>query len=393
MTKKAYPNQTVWQVRNSYFGMYVHFPYCFQKCDYCDFYSEGIGKDHASTEQELFESYKKEILFRKSTISSLFEKKLDTIFLGGGTPSKAKPESWKDLLTFIRSEFDVSEDAEISIEVNPEDFHLELLHNYKDMGINRVNLGVQTLNAEGLQFLGRHYDVERYSQIKETLSKSPIHRVGIDLMYGIPNVPDFSFDSDLNEFLRLNLPHLSLYSLTLERGTQYSRDVKSKSKSVPNEANQTRILKVLPDWMEKNGYQWYEVSNYSKPGFESKHNLKYWTYEPYMGIGPGAHGFLDGKRYGNPRNTNLYIRKPLDAKMETADPKTELGLTLFRLFAPFDYQSFFKTHLDEKTQTHYLNTILSFEERGFATLTNGSFQWKKEALLTLDDLILEIVSA
>ncbi|PJZ45110.1 radical SAM family heme chaperone HemW [Leptospira brenneri] len=382
--------QSIWQVRNSYLGVYVHFPYCFKKCDYCDFYSEGIGPGPANDEKSLFQSYQKEILDRTNHFPEIKNRTIDTVFFGGGTPSKASPKHWKELLDFLRSEFSFSDNPEISIEVNPEDLSSDLLAAYHSIGINRVNVGVQTLEPKGLEFLGRHYDGDRYGSLLKVLTHSPIKRVGIDLMYGIPGVSKESFYRDLNLFLEAGLPHLSLYSLTLEKGTQYSRDVSDHKKKEPEEDTQSNILTQLPNLLKEHAYLWYEVSNYAKPGFESLHNLKYWTYEPYLGIGPGAHGMIAGNRYGNPRNSNLYQKKQTNTKYEPVDPGTELSLTLFRLFSPFRYLDFIETYLDAKTKPKYLKTIEGWEKRGLCSIDAGVFQWNQEALLLLDDLILEI---
>lgn len=389
---KQSTEETIWQVRNSFLGIYVHFPYCFKKCDYCDFYSEGIGSGPANDELSLFQTYQKEVLERISHFPNLKNKTIDTVFFGGGTPSKATTKLWENFLHFLRSEFDFAKDTEISIEVNPEDLSPNLLDTYAKIGINRVNVGVQTRNPIGLEYLGRHYDKEKYDSLRDTLIHSPIKRVGIDLMYGIPGLNESDFFNDLEYFLEVGLPHLSLYSLTLEKGTQYSRDVKDHKKREPEERIQSEILLTLPELMEKKGYRWYEVSNYAKPGFESKHNLKYWTFEPYLGIGPGAHGMIEGHRYGNPRNANLYQKKPQTKKYEEVTPNSELALTLFRLFSPFRYLEFIQTYLDVPNQTHYIQTIHSWEKRGLCSLSDGVFQWSKEALLLLDDLILEITN-
>ncbi|XDD41785.1 radical SAM family heme chaperone HemW [Leptospira sp. WS60.C2] len=387
---KQSTEETIWQVRNSFLGVYVHFPYCFKKCDYCDFYSEGIGGGPANDEFTLFSSYQKEVLERVSHFPNLRNKTVDTVFFGGGTPSKASVKLWDDFLNFLRSEFDFAKDTEISIEVNPEDLSPSLLESYAKIGINRVNVGVQTFHPKGLEFLGRHYEKEKYESLLTTLTESPIPRVGIDLMYGIPGVSETDFFSDLQVFLEAGLPHLSLYSLTLEKGTQYSRDVKDLKKSEPEEQLQSKILVTLPELMGKHGYRWYEVSNYAKPGFESRHNLKYWTFEPYLGIGPGAHGMIEGNRYGNPRNAKLYQRKTPSNQYEFVTPGSELSLTLFRLFSPFRYLEFIKTYLNPKSQERYIQTIHSWEKRGLCSISNGVFQWNKQALLLLDDLILEI---
>lgn len=155
-------------------------------------------------------------------------------------------------------------------------------------------------------------------------------------MYGIPVVAKESFLSDLDLFLKAGLPHLSLYSLTLEKGTKYSRDVTDHKKLEPEENLQSEILTQLPNLLKEQGYLWYEVSNYAKPGFESLHNLKYWTYEPYLGIGPGAHGMIAGHRYGNPRNAALYQKKKHPLSMKKSILLQNLALPYFGSFLLFD---------------------------------------------------------
>jgi oxygen-independent coproporphyrinogen-3 oxidase len=380
------------QARNGFMGIYVHYPYCHQKCDYCDFYSEGIGKDPSTNEGLLFDAYKKEFQFRKNNSKSLKECKVDTIFMGGGTPSKASPKHWKELIQFFKEEVDISDTVEISLEANPEDLTHAFIDELYDAGINRLNVGVQTRNEDGLHFLGRHTDSEKYASLSELFSNSKIKRLGIDLMYGIPNLPRSVFESDLDYFLKLNLDHMSLYSLTLEKGTSYSRKVKDHILKAPDEDLQRDILEYLPGKMAEHGYVWYEVSNYAKANAFSRHNLRYWMFESYIGLGPGAHGFLDQARYGNPRNSETYLKNPHKAKLEEASPKTELALSLFRIFLPIEPKSFFDLHLIPTESEQMTMQIEKIHKKGFCDWNGKTFQWKPSALLMLDDLIFELIS-
>lgn len=372
-------------------GIYIHYPFCYQKCDYCDFYSEGIGPGKSDIEQELFDTYKKEFFLRLENSADLRDRKIDTIFMGGGTPSKASAENWNNLLSFFKKELNVTEDVEISLEANPEDLSSEFLIGLKQAGINRLNVGVQTRNHKDLHFLGRHYEKDKYEKIGEILSQSPIERVGIDLMYGMPDSNEDDFWKDLEYFTNLQLKHISLYSLTLEKGTAYSRNVKDKKTKAPNEEMQREILELLPRKMQDLGYIWYEVSNYCKENEFSRHNLKYWTYEPYLGLGPGAHGFLDNKRYGNPRNSSAYLKKPGAAVSEPVSPREEIALSLFRLFLPISLPSYLDAFL-QKDKEQILKIISRFKERDLCEWDGNTFQWKQNALFLLDDLILELVS-
>lgn len=379
------------QARNGFTGIYVHYPYCYQKCDYCDFYSEGIGKNPSTNESLLFDAYKKEFLYRKKNSESLENTKIDTIFMGGGTPSKASPKHWKELIHFFRNELEVTEDVEISFEANPEDLSVEFLAELAEAGVNRLNVGVQTRNEEGLRFLGRYVDPEKYENLQQIFSTSKIERLGIDLMYGMPNLSRSDFESDLDYFIKMDLRHMSLYSLTLEKGTTYSRKVKDHILKAPDEEIQREILEFLPEKMAKHGYVWYEVSNYCKENEYSRHNLRYWMYEPYLGLGPGAHGFLDHMRYGNPRNSEVYLRHPTNARREPAEAKSEIALSLFRLFLPFEPKTFFDKHLDRSASMEMLAQIQGIHEKGYCHWDGNIFQWKTSALFSLDDLILELI--
>ncbi|WP_411822075.1 radical SAM family heme chaperone HemW [Leptospira sp. 'Mane'] len=379
------------QARKGFTGIYVHYPFCYQKCDYCDFFSEGIGEGKSNVEDLLFESYKKEFSLKKANSPELKTTKIDTVFMGGGTPSKALPENWFRLLKFFREELDFSSDPEISIEANPEDLSLDFIQSLKEAGFNRLNIGVQTRSKEGLKFLGRHYDAEKYENLKYLLQNSNIERTGIDLMYGLPHSRKEDFLDDLNYFLDLQLSHVSLYSLTLEKGTSYSRNVKDKKASPPNEEMQREILELLPSLMQNRGYTWYEVSNYCKDRSFSRHNLRYWTYESYLGLGPGAHGFLDQARYGNPRNTAAYLKHPgKPATEETSSPREELALSLFRLFLPIHIPSFLEAHIPEEIAKKMIFSLDGFAAKGYCDWDGSRFQWKESALLVLDDLITEL---
>jgi oxygen-independent coproporphyrinogen-3 oxidase len=376
------------QARNGFVGIYVHYPYCYQKCDYCDFYSEGIGKSPSENESLLFETYKKEFRYRIKDSNQLKSNTLDTIFFGGGTPSKASPKHWKELIQFFKNELPFSQDIEISLEANPEDLSSEFIDELFDAGINRLNVGVQTRNAQGLSFLGRHVDEEKFNNLTSIFSTSKIQRLGIDLMYGLPDLTISDFLSDLDFFTGLGLAHLSLYSLTLEKGTAYSRKVKEKLLTVPDEEIQREILELLPTKLREKGYIWYEVSNYCLPDQFSRHNLRYWTREPYLGLGPGAHGFLDENRYGNPRNTLVYLKNHKKAILEPASPKIELILSLFRLFIPLSLGTFCDLHLNKQETDDLKFKISQLAENGFCYWDGSTFQWKPSALLQLDDLIL-----
>ncbi|EMO87179.1 radical SAM family heme chaperone HemW [Leptospira noguchii] len=371
-------------------GVYIHYPYCIQKCEYCDFYSVGNGKNQIPDETRLFQRYKEEITTRISDNPFFSDLEFDTIFFGGGTPSRAEVSKISDLIVFLRNNINLSEYSEITIECNPEDITPDFLKSIEQAGINRISVGIQSFDPEKLQFLGRYYDPDRYEKVLETVKNSGISNFSADLIYGIPGQSIQEILRDIQKVLSVGGKHISLYALTVEKGTEYSRKVMDKISPGPEEEIQEKILKLLPDLLSPYELFQYEVSNFSKPGFFSKHNLKYWTMEYYLGIGPGAHGFLPSGRYSNPKNVNTYKRKYFSKEYTKPDFYEELVLSLFRLFQPISMKSFYELIPD---QSHILDLRLrKFQESGLCEFSNGIFQWKPEAVLFLDSKILELTS-
>ncbi|EKR73260.1 radical SAM family heme chaperone HemW [Leptospira noguchii] len=371
-------------------GVYIHYPYCIQKCEYCDFYSVGNGKNQIPDETGLFQRYKEEITTRISDNPFFSDLEFDTIFFGGGTPSRAEVSKISDLIVFLRNNINLSEYSEITIECNPEDITPDFLKSIEQAGINRISVGIQSFDPEKLQFLGRYYDPDRYEKVLETVKNSGISNFSADLIYGIPGQSIQEILRDIQKVLSVGGKHISLYALTVEKGTEYSRKVMDKISLGPEEEIQEKILKLLPDLLSPYELFQYEVSNFSKPGFFSRHNLKYWTMEYYLGIGPGAHGFLPSGRYSNPKNVDTYKRKYFSKEYTKPDFYEELVLSLFRLFQPISMKSFYELIPD---QSHILDLRLKkFQESGFCEFSNGIFQWKPEAVLFLDSKILELTS-
>ncbi|EMY79679.1 putative coproporphyrinogen dehydrogenase [Leptospira weilii serovar Ranarum str. ICFT] len=371
-------------------GIYVHYPYCIQKCEYCDFYSVGNGKNPIPDETKLFQRYKEEIDRRISDNSPIQSLEFDTIFFGGGTPSRADVSQIADLIEFLKKNIAISEYSEITMECNPEDITPDFLKSITQAGINRISVGIQSFHPEKLRFLGRHYDPNRYENVLETVKNSGISNFSADLIYGIPGQTIDEILNDIVRVLSAGGKHISLYALTVEKGTEYSRKVMDKIAPSPAEKIQEEILKLLPDLLSPYEMFQYEVSNFSKPGFFSRHNLKYWTMEYYLGIGPGAHGFLPAGRYSNSRNIESYKRKDFSVEYVEPDLYEELILSLFRLFRPISMESFYELIPEKKkVLDRYLKRI---QESGICEFSNGIFQWKPESVLFLDSQILELAS-
>lgn len=376
--------------RPGYAGLYIHFPYCVHKCSYCDFFSVGIGKGVSPDQKELFSAYKKELDIRIELEPGLTDYQYDTIFIGGGTPSIANLGLLADFIEYAKSLLNITQNVEFTMEANPEDLSKTLLSDMHSIGVNRVNVGVQSFNKELLSFLDRFNEEEKYSKVLELLSSSPIKRYGIDLIYGIPGQKREDFFKDVDLAVKAEVTHLSMYSLTAEKNTEYEKKVRRKETSPPNEEFQTEILNILPGYMKKIDYYQYEVSNYCKAGEESRHNLKYWLMEKYIGLGPGAHGFTDRGRYFNVRSIENYKAGNFGLKYEAPSFLDEVSLCVFRIFQEIDMNSIYPLIPDKADA---LKKILSrFQKEGLAEWKNDLFKWKKDAVFQLDNYIAEIAS-
>ncbi|TGL63010.1 radical SAM family heme chaperone HemW [Leptospira sarikeiensis] len=369
-------------------GIYVHYPFCVHKCSYCDFYSEGIGLDPSPLEGKLFEKYKEELILRLKHFPDHKDLIFDSLFFGGGTPSKASYIKYADYIKFLKENLNLSPDSEITLECNPEDLNLEYLEGLADAGVNRIHVGIQSFLPKNLKFLDRYFDPDTYPRILEALQNSKIKNYGADLMFGVPGQTEEEFYEDANSVLSSGVSHISIYALTVEKGTEYSRKVSAGSMLPPSEDVQENILKNLPNFLRSKGFIQYEVSNYSKSGMHSRHNMKYWTYEYYLGIGPGAHGFLPSGRYSNPRNTSAYIGGTGNNIYEVSDPFEEILLSLFRVFLPIDLKNFLEYFPDKKERI--LSKLKKKVSEGKCSLDGSIFQWKQSSVLFLDSEILDL---
>ncbi|WP_412758410.1 radical SAM family heme chaperone HemW [Leptospira cinconiae] len=373
-------------------GIYVHYPFCVHKCSYCDFYSEGIGLEPSPLEESLFSKYKEEVLLRLKNFPNYRDLVFDSLFFGGGTPSKASYTRYTDFIKFLKENLNFSPDSEITLECNPEDVTPDYLQGLYDAGINRVHVGIQSFLPRNLKFLDRYFDPETYTRTLEALQTSKIKNYGADLIFGVPGQTEKEFYEDANSVLASGVSHISIYALTVEKGTEYSRKVSAGTMAPPSEEIQEKILQDLPDFLGSKGFIQYEVSNYSKPGLYSRHNMKYWTYEYYLGIGPGAHGFLPAGRYSNPRNTSAYINgtgKNPDL-YETSDPFEEILISLFRIFLPIDLKDFLDYFPEKKERI--LSKLKQKTTEGKCSLDGTIFQWDPKSVLFLDSEILDLAN-
>ncbi len=279
-------------------GLYVHVPFCRSKCPYCGFYSI---PSRAPVGQWL-EGLEREILLTKGQFDSY-----DTLYLGGGTPSFLDRSSLKRVLSLLRTHYPLTQNAEITLEANPCDVNLDKAHFFKSLGVNRINLGVQSFEDRVLRFLGRGHSSEDAENAISYLRSAGFWNIGLDLIYGFGAQPMKEWIATLKKGLSFEPEHLSCYQLTMEKGTVFGRNPEKKARiALPEKIAAAHFLATAA-FLENNGYIHYEVSNFARgKAFESRHNRKYWQHIPYLGLGPSAHSFDGKKRWWQVRSVRKY---------------------------------------------------------------------------------------
>lgn len=280
-------------------GIYIHIPFCQKKCKYCDFVS--FDRCNEKMKEKYIQAILKEIENCDKT------KKASTIYFGGGTPSILPAEEIQRILEKIRQKFEIAKNAEISIEVNPGTVNLQKLEMYQNIGINRLSIGLQTTQNRLLKLLGRIHTYEDFVKVYETARKLNFANINVDLILGLPTQNLEDIEKSLREVIALNPEHISLYSLILEEGTELEKLVSNHGLEMISENLERKMYWQTKQILEKNGYIHYEISNFAKKNFESKHNLACWNQKEYIGFGVAAHSYMDKKRFSNSNDLEKYM--------------------------------------------------------------------------------------
>ncbi len=343
-------------------GLYIHIPFCASKCSYCDFYS-------FTPNNEVIDRYISAVI---NELQNYKGYAVDTLYIGGGTPSLIGAKRLTQLLTKIKETFGNLEEA--TIEANPADNLFEFFKAASKGGINRVSLGVQSGNEKELQVLSRRHDNADVIKAVSDCKAAGINNISLDLMLGIPNQTAESLKASINFLASLDPTHISAYILKLEEGTPlYS---KKDRLAIPDPDTTADLYLLTVEYLAEKGYEQYEISNFCKSGFQSLHNLKYWHGEEYIGIGPSAHGYLDGKRYYYSRNIEEFISCPepiFDAIPNKAEEYLMLGLRLssgvtYQKLEQFGYNI---PAIKRKVSLYVKHGLVKETAEGFALTPNG----------------------
>ena len=325
-------------------SLYVHLPWCWSKCPYCDFNS------HVLNDESKINTYTKLIIKDIENEAKKFKQsKLKTIFIGGGTPNLFDPISIAKIFDSINTNFDIESNCEITMEINPGSIKKVKLLEYRSIGINRLSIGAQTFNEKLLKSIGRDHSPKHIESVFKTANEVNFESINIDLMFGLPNQSRVMAKNDINKIIDLSPEHISYYQLTIEPNTKFFYD---KPNGLPTSDKQNLIQEDCLNLLEKAGYERYEISAFSKKNFECKHNLNYWRFGDYIAVGAGAHGKYrltidDIIRYQNASNPNIYMKNIISNEsshkeklLSNSDKIFEFMLNNLRLMSGFSIAHF-----------------------------------------------------
>ena len=391
-------------------ALYVHIPFCKTKCPYCDFNTyQGIEPLMAPYTDALA----REIRLWGMTLE---HPKINTIFFGGGTPSYIPTDDLGRILDTIHDCFDLDPQAEITVEANPGDLSLSGLEQLHGIGVNRLSIGVQSLDSGLLSLLGRRHSAQEAVGAYELATEAGFKQVNLDLIYGLPRQTMAQWKDTLSPILELRPPHLSMYCLTLEKGTPLEQWVSQGKLPQPDPDLAADMYIFAGETLGKAGYDHYEISNWCMPGYECLHNMAYWLNQPYLGVGPGAHSFIDGYRFWQIKPPRLYIDKvgdwearevglveKLDAELlaqidpiggfEAIEPKLEMAETMFlglRLLEGMDMDSFRQRFGLNPSQV-YISEIRELTDLGLLEQEDGVLRLTPNSCLLSNQVFMRFL--
>ncbi len=387
-------------------GVYLHIPFCKSRCSYCDFATD-VYRNSGAVERYV-DALCREILLRKPVRQQGLDDQhsdqalpngrasaiVDTIYFGGGTPSLLEPEQIERILNAVTSVFSVAESAEITMEMNPATVTPEKLDAFRRLGINRASFGVQTFNERDLKLLARGHDANDARQTYRMLREAGFENISFDLIAGLPGQTIEDWSRNLDEAIAMEPEHLSLYLLEIHESTPLAEQVRSGRRTPIEDELAAEMYELMLDRLAAAGYDQYEISNFAKPGFESRHNTKYWRLEPVFGFGVSAHSFDGRERYANERDTARYVEMiertgSAETYRETIDLASEFAFLGLRLengihlngFADrfgFDLRERYATEFNE-----FFNAGLVEETAGHLRLTKKGKLYSNNVLSVL----------
>lgn len=375
-------------------GIYIHIPFCKSKCAYCNFFSVVTEKQRA----DFLDALKKEIVIRNAYLNC---EKINTIYFGGGTPSLLKPNEIQSVLEILYKTFNISENAEVTLEANPDTVSKELLKDFYTIGINRLSIGIQSFFDDDLQYLSRKHDSKHALQVLDWANETGFNEVTMDLIYGIPTLTEEKWAKNLDIFFSKGISHLSAYALTIEEKTALGQRIKNGIAAPVDEDATIRHYEMLVERAENEGFEHYEISNFAKHGHYSRHNRSYWNGEKYLGLGPSAHSFDGASRQWNVANVTEYSKlinefsnslkmNWFEKEILTLDDRyNEYVMTSLRTCWGCDMEHISK-HFGTKYLTHFEKSIVPFVTDGRIVNKNSHFTLTGNGMLFADGIAAEL---
>lgn len=370
-------------------GIYIHIPFCKQACHYCDFHFSTTVKHKDAMIQALLH----ELELQKNYLQ---DESIETIYFGGGTPSFIEKQDIDNILKKIYNQFDIAPDIEITLEANPDDLNADKLKSYHNIGINRLSIGIQSFIDRDLQWMNRaHKASEAIDSIKRAQDIG-IENISIDLIYGLPGLSDKEWKENISTAFELEIKHISSYALTVESGTALGNWVSKGKIKAPSDDQAAEQFEILMEEMNSNNFLHYEISNFCKEGFHSRHNSSYWEGKKYLGIGPSAHSFNKTTRQWNIANNHQYIdnifRDTVPAKIETLnirDRFNEYIMISLRTSKGINLRTIENEFNSELLE--YLNSnIQSFIENNLIVLENNFYKTTQKGKLMADKIASDL---
>ena len=341
--------------------LYVHIPFCVRKCQYCDFLS---GPSDEETKDRYIEALLKEIRAAEHTE----DYEIVSVFIGGGTPSALKAEAIASIMRTLQEQFFFCEDAEVTIEANPWTVDLEKLTIYRNVGINRLSLGLQSTDAEELKLLGRIHSYEEFLKSYEWAREAGFSNINIDLMFAIPGQTGEAWRQHLYQVAELNPEHISAYSLIIEEGTPFAE----QNLDLPDEDTEYQMYEDTAEILERYGYRQYEISNYAKQGYMCRHNAGYWQRREYLGFGLGASSLYGGMRFSNTHQMQEYLKESRnpdqirqDVTVLSRNERIEEFMFLGLRMTEGISEKKFEENFDVRLMDVYGDILQKYEETGF----------------------------
>jgi oxygen-independent coproporphyrinogen-3 oxidase len=371
-------------------SIYIHVPFCVRKCEYCDFYS--------LCDLSLREDYVEALIAQIKDFRPAAKNKLvDTIYFGGGTPSLLSGEEILRILKTVRSVFRVSDDAEITMEANPGTLDPEKLSAYHTAGVNRLSIGLQSADPRELKRLGRIHTREEFENSFLLARLEGFQNINVDIMYAIPIQTEQTLSATLDYVISLDPDHISFYGLKIEPETPFGRDENIEA-SLPVEDTQADMYLNSAQKLEEAGFLQYEISNFSKPGFECRHNVKNWKCQDYIGFGPAAHSLFEGTRFSYKKEIRSFIADPLQRGnlIDVFEEQTEEDIAKqfvmlgFRLRLGIDVEEYAERFKDD-FEARYLEKMTPFIEKQYILPTKTGYRLSRQGLLISNYILSELI--